>query len=151
MRSRFVLIITCAITLLFYSCAAKRVVVPEIHERIIHQRDTVYRTDSVVSNNTTIIQQADSVMMASYGIRISKIEKAWLVKQNQDTHSNSAVRFIMRKDSIVHDTIPQYVPKNVYVEKKLPWYKNVLITLGGWGAFILIAYLFGTLIDRTRK
>lgn len=151
MRSRFVLIITCAITLLFYSCAAKRVVVPEIHERIIHQRDTMYRTDSVVSNNTTIIQQADSAMMASYGIRISKIEKAWLVKQNQDTHSNSAVRFIMRKDSIVHDTIPQYVPKNVYVEKKLPWYKNVLITLGGWGAFILIAYLFGTLIDRTRK
>lgn len=112
MRSRFVLIITCAITLLFYSCAAKRVVVPEIHERIIHQRDTVYRTDSVVSNNTTIIQQADSAMMASYGIRISKTEKAWLVKQNQDTHSNSAVRFIMRKDSIVHDTIPQYVPKN---------------------------------------
>lgn len=151
MRSRFVLIITCAITLLFYSCAAKRVVVPEIHERIIHQRDTVYRTDSVVSNNTTIIQQADSAMMASYGIRISKIEKAWLVKQNQDTHSNSAVRFIMRKDSIVHDTIPQYVPKNVYAEKKLPWYKNVLITLGGWVAFMLIAYLFGTLIDRTRK
>lgn len=151
MRSRFVLIITCAITLLFYSCAAKRVVVPEIHERIIHQRDTVYRTDSVVSNNTTIIQQADSAMMASYGIRISKIEKAWLVKQNQDTHSNSAVRFIMRKDSIVHDTIPRYVPKNVYVEKKLPWYKNVLITLGGWVAFMLIAYLFGTLIDRTRK
>lgn len=119
MRSRFVLIITCAITLLFYSCAAKRVVVPEIHERIIHQRDTVYRTDSVVSNNTTIIQQADSAMMASYGIRISKIEKAWLVKQNQDTHSNSAVRFIMRKDSIVHDTIPTVRSKECLCRKEV--------------------------------
>lgn len=139
------------IALLFSSCASKKVLVPEVHERVVHQRDTVYRVDSVLTSNTTIIRQADSTMMAAYGIHIGKQEKAWLVKQNQDTHSNSAVRFIMRKDSIVHDTIPQYVPKNVYVEKKLPWYKNVLITLGGWVAFMLIAYLFGTLIDRTRK
>lgn len=137
--------------LLFSSCATKRVIVPEVHERIILQHDTIYHRDSVVSNNTTIIRQADSAMMASYGIRISKMEKAWLVKQNQDTHSNSAVRLIMRKDSIVHDTIPQYVPKNVYIEKKLPWYKNVLIALGGWVAFILIAYLFDILIYRTKK
>lgn len=151
MRSRFVLIITCAITLLFYSCAAKRVVVPEIHERIIHQRDTVYRTDSVVSNNTTIIQQADSAMMAAYGIHIGKQEKAWLVKQNQDTHSNSAVRFIMRKDSIVHDSIPQYVPKNVYVEKKEPWYEKVLVFLGICDVAVALIWAYCKLYERARK
>lgn len=106
------------IALLFSSCASKKVLVPEVHERIVHQRDTVYRVDSVLTSTTTIIRQADSTMMADYGIRIGKQEKAWLVKMSQTANSKSAVRFIMRKDSIVHDSIPQYVPKNVYVEKE---------------------------------
>lgn len=38
------------IALLFSSCASKKVIVPEVHERTILQHDTIYHRDSVVSN-----------------------------------------------------------------------------------------------------
>ena len=127
------------IALLFSSCASKKVLVPEVHERIVHQRDTVYRVDSVLTTTTTIIRQADSTMMADYGIRIGKQEKAWLVKQSQTANSNSAVRFIMRKDSIVHDSIPQYVPK------------NVLVFLGICDVAVALIWAYCKLSERARK
>lgn len=139
------------IALLFSSCASKKVLVPEVHERIVHQRDTVYRVDSVLTSTTTIIRQADSTMMADYGIRIGKQEKAWLVKQDQDTRSASTVRFIMRIDSIVHDSIPQYVPKNVYVEKEEPWYEKVLVFLGICDVAVALIWAYGKLSERARK
>ena len=70
------------IALLFSSCASKKVLVPEVHERIVHQRDTIYRVDSFLTSTTTIIRQADSTMMADYGIRVGK-EKAWVGKQSE--------------------------------------------------------------------
>ncbi len=139
------------IALLFSSCASKKVIVPEVHERTILQHDTIYHRDSVVSNNTTIIQQADSAMMARYGVRISRMDKAWLVKQDQDTRSASTVRFIMRKDSIVHDSIPQYVPKNVYVEKEEPWYEKVLVFLGICDVAVALIWAYCKLSERARK
>lgn len=139
------------VALLFSSCATKRVIVPEVHERIIHQHDTIYHRDSVVSNNTTIIQQADSAMMARYGVRISRMDKAWLVQKNMDTRSASTVRFIMRIDSIVHDSIPKYVPKNVYVEKKEPWYEKVLVFLGICDVAVALIWAYCKLYDRARK
>lgn len=139
------------IALLFSSCASKKVLVPEVHERIVHQRDTIYRVDSVLKSTTTIIRQADSTMMADYGIRIGKQDKAWLVKQDQDTRSASTVRFIMRKDSIVHDSIPQYVPKNVYVEKEEPWYEKVLVFLGICDVAVALIWAYCKLSERVRK
>ena len=139
------------IALLFSSCATKKVIVPEVHERIVHQRDTVYRVGSVLTSNTTIIRQADSTMMAAYGIRIGKQEKAWLVKQSQTANSNNTVKFIMRKDSIVHDSIPQYVPKNVYVEKEEPWYEKVLVFLGICDVAAAIIWAYCKLYERARK
>lgn len=139
------------IALLFFSCASKKVLVPEVHERIVHQRDTIYRVDSVLTTTTTIIQQADSTMMADYGIRIGKQDKAWLVKQDQDTRSASTVRFIMRIDSIVHDSIPKYVPKNVYVEKGEPWYEKVLVFLGICDVAVALIWAYCKLSERARK
>lgn len=137
--------------LLFSSCATKRVIVPEVHERTILQHDTIYHRDSVVSNTTTIIQQADSAMMARYGVRISRMDKAWLVKQDQDTRSASTVRFIMRIDSIVHDSIPKFVPKNVYVEKGEPWYEKVLVFLGICDVAVALIWAYCKLSERARK
>lgn len=139
------------IALLFSSCASKKVLVPEVHERIVHQRDTVSRVDSVLTSTTTIIRQADSTMMAHYGIRIGKQDKAWLVKQDQDTRSASTVRFIMRIDSIVHDSIPKYVPKNVYVEKEVPWYEKVLVFLGICDVAVALIWAYCKLSERARK
>lgn len=139
------------IALLFSSCASKKVLVPEVHERIVHQRDTVYRVDSVLTSTTTIIRQADSTMMADYGIRIGKQDKAWLVKQDQDTRSASTVRFIMRIDSIVHDSIPKYVPKNVYVEQEEPWYEKVLVFLGICDVAVALIWAYCKLSERARK
>lgn len=139
------------IALLFSSCASKKVLVPEVHERIVHQRDTIYRVDSVLTSTTTIIRQADSTMMADYGIRIGKQDKAWLVKQDQDTRSVSTVRFIIRIDSIVHDSIPKYVPKNVYVEKEEPWYEKVLVFLGICDVAVALIWAYCKLSERARK
>ena len=139
------------IALLFSSCASKKVLVPEVHERIVHQRDTIYRVDSVLTSTTTIIRQADSTMMADYGIRIGNQDKAWLVKQDQDTRSASTVRFIMRIDSIVHDSIPKYVPKNVYVEKEEPWYEKVLVFLGICDVAVALIWAYCKLSERARK
>lgn len=139
------------IALLFSSCASKKVLVPEVHERIVHQRDTVYRVDSVLTSTTTIIRQADSTMMADYGIRIGKQEKAWLVKQDQDTRSASTVRFIMRIDSIVHDSIPRYVPKTEYVEKESPWWEKMLIFLGLSDVMVALIWACCKLYERARK
>lgn len=114
----------------FTSCATKSVVGPELHERVIHKRDTVYHTNSVVSSNTTIIQQADSAMMAAFGIRLDKMEKAWLVRQNQTTNSNSNATFISHKDSIVHDSIPVPYPRIEYKEKQLSFWQKAMMQLG---------------------
>ena len=90
-------------------------------------------------------------MMARYGVRISRMDKAWLVKQDQDTRSASTVRFIMRKDSIVHDSIPQYVPKNVYVEKEEQWYEKVLVFLGICDVAVALIWAYCKLSERARK
>lgn len=139
------------VALLFSSCATKRMIVPEVHERIILQHDTIYHRDSVVSNNTTIIQQADSAMMARYGVRISRMDKAWLVQKNMDTHSASTARFIMKKDSIVHDSIPRYVPKTEYVEKESPWWEKMLIFLGLFDVMVALIWAYCKLYERARK
>lgn len=139
------------VALLFASCATKKVIVPEVHERIIHQHDTIYHRDSVVSNNTIIIQQADSAMMARYGVRINRMDKAWLVQKKMDTHSASTARFIMRIDSIVHDSIPKYVPKTKYVEQESPWWEKVLIFLGLFDVMVALIWAYCKVYDRARK
>lgn len=115
----------------FASCTAgKAVVVPEVRQTVVHERDTVWRTDSVVRSSTTIIQQADSALMAEFGIRLKSMEKAWLVRQSTDKESSGSVTFISRRDSVVHDSIPVPYPKTEYKEKPLTRWQGFVMCAG---------------------
>ena len=130
--------------LLLTACTTTRTVtVPQVHTVTIHQRDTVYRTDSVKEIHNTIVREADSAMMAQYGIRLGKLEKAYLINQTSDRQLTSSKDRILYRDSVVHDSIPVPYPKVEYKEKKLSTLQKVFILLGKvifTLIFLLIAY-----------
>lgn len=120
------------------SCSGSRAVVvpPEVRQTEVRQRDTVYHTDSVVKTTNTIIRQADSATMAGYGIRLGRLERAWLVQRDNATGVSHSVTFVSHRDSIVHDTVPVPYTKLEYREERPSWGQRVagvaaiLITTG---------------------
>lgn len=130
--------------LLLAACTTTRTVtVPEVHTVTIHQRDTVYRTDSVKEIHNTIVREADSAMMAQYGIRLGKLEKAYLINQVSNRQQTSSKDRIFYRDSVVSDSIPVPYAKVEYKEKKLSTLQKVFILLGKVTftlMFLLIAY-----------
>lgn len=94
------------ITSLMASCATKTVVVPEVRQTTVRQRDTVLVRDSVVVSSTTVVRQADSATMAQFGVVLGRTERAWLVSQSAGRSATSHSTTIISRDSIVHDTIP---------------------------------------------
>lgn len=121
------------------SCSAgKAVVVPETKTTVVHGRDTVWRTDSFRESRTTIIQQADSALMAQFGIRLGKMERAWLVRQAAEREGRGSVTFVSRRDSVVHDSIPVPYPKEVYKDRKLSRWQGFVMCMG-YGMVALLA------------
>lgn len=120
------------------SCSSgKTVILPEVRQTVVHQRDTVWQSDSIKESSTTIIQQADSALLAEFGIRLNNMEKAWLVKQSTAKESSGNVTFINHKDSIVHDSIPVPYPQTVYKDKELSTWQKIMMQLG-YGFFGII-------------
>lgn len=121
------------------SCSSgKLVIVPEVRQRVVHELDTVWKTDSVRESRTTIIQQADSAMMAEFGIRLAGMEHAWLVRQTSDKATASNAIFVSRKDSVVHDSIAVPYPKEVYKDKRLSRWQGFVMCMG-YGMVALLA------------
>lgn len=141
--------------LLLTACTMTRTVkVPQVHTVTIHQRDTVYRTDSVKEIHNTIVREADSAMMAQYGIRLGKLEKAYLINQTNDRQQTSSKDRILYRDSVVHDSIPVPYPKVEYKEKKLNTLQKAFILLGKVTftlIFLLIAYKLSIYILSQKK
>lgn len=132
----------CILLLLLISCSTGRTtVVPEVRQTVVHQHDTVTIRDSVVKSSTTIIQQADSSMMAEFGIRLAGMERAWLVRQANDKATVSNVTFVARKDSVVHDSIPVPYPKEVYKDRKLSRWQAVVMSLGYGMVAVIAAFI----------
>lgn len=130
--------ILCFLIVLLTACSSGRtVIVPEVRQTVVHQRDTVFHTDSVRESRTTIIQEADSALLAEFGIRLNNMEQAWLVKQSSTKESKGNITFINHKDSIVHDSIPVPYPQTVYKDKELSIWQKIMMQLG-YGFFGII-------------
>jgi len=141
--------------LLLAACTTTRTVtVPQVHTVTVHQRDTVFKTDVIKENHNTIVREADSAMMAQYGIRLGKLEKAYLINQTNDRQQTSSKDRILYRDSVVHDSIPVPYPKVEYKEKKLNTLQKAFILLGKVTftlIFLLIAYKLSIYILSHKK
>ena len=116
---------------LLSSCTTTRVVtVPEVHEVIHHQSDTVIQKDSVIHEKETTIMQLDSAAMAKYGIQLKSAERAWLVKTTElEREIERLMAMSATKDS-VHDSIPVPYPVEKLVERSRSTLEKVLLCVG---------------------
>lgn len=117
--------------------SGKTVILPEVRQTVVHERDTVWRSDSIKESCTTIIQEADSALLAEFGIRLNNMEHAWLVRQSTARESKGNITFINHKDSIVHDSIPVPYPQTVYKDKEISVWQKIMMQLG-YGFFGII-------------
>ena len=120
-----------AVLALLSSCTTTRVVtVPEVHEVIHHQSDTVIQKDSVIHEKETTIMQLDSAAMAKYGIQLKSAERAWLVKTTElEREIERLMAMSATKDS-VHDSIPVPYPVEKFVERSRSTLEKVLLCVG---------------------
>ena len=141
--------------LLLAACTTTRTVtVPEVHTVTVHQRDTVFKTDVIKENHNTIVREADFAMMAQYGIRLGKLEKAYLINQTNDRQQTSSKDRILYRDSVVHDSIPVPYPKVEYKEKKLSALQKGFMLMGKATfllIFLLIVFKLSTYIISLKK
>lgn len=143
-----------AILLLTACTTTRTVTVPEVHTVTVHQRDTVFKTDVIKENHNTIVREADSAMMAQYGIRIGKLEKAYLINQTNDRQQTSNKDRILYRDSFVHDSIPAPYPKVEYKEKKLSALQKGFMLMGKATfllIYLLIVFKLSTYIRSLKK
>ena len=120
-----------AVLALLSSCTTTRVVtVPEVHEVIHHQSDTVIQKDSVIHEKETTIMQLDSAAMAKYGIQLKSAERAWLVKTTElEREIERLMAMSATKDS-VHDSSPVPYPVEKLVERPRSTMDKVLLCVG---------------------
>ena len=126
---------------LLSSCTTTRVVtVPEVHEVIHHQSDTVIQKDSVIHEKETTIMQLDSAAMAKYGIQLKSAERAWLVKTTElEREIERLMAMSATKDS-VHDSIPVPYPVEKLVERSRSTLEKVLLCFGILAVMALIVF-----------
>lgn len=107
------------------SCSPKVVTVPEMHHEYHSHMDSVLVHDSVIDRQTVIIREADSALLAEYGITLRQAERAWIVQNNRLQREIQKLKET-RGDTIeVHDTISVPYPVQVK-EKKVSVKDNVL-------------------------
>lgn len=121
----------------------KIVNVPEYHTEHHWHTDSFILTDSVIREKETRIIQADSALMAKYGIRLYNNEKAWLVlSQSLERKIKELTKQIQDKDTI-HDSIPFPVEVPVEVPAKLSRWQKIQMDAGKV-TFIAIAAIAAT-------
>lgn len=90
--------------------------VVETHTEHHWHTDSVRQVDSVLTEKTTIVREADSATMARYGIQIKQMERAWLVQTDRLNREISMLQ--SQKSDTIHivDSVPKIVIREV--EKK---------------------------------
>ena len=139
-----VLAIVLFVSLLLTSCTTTKYV-PVNYTHDVHH----WHTDSVVQNDTTIIDrqtvimQLDSEAMAKYGIQLKNAERAWLVKtQEMERQLRQLERLSADRDT-VRDSIAVPYPVEVIkkVEKPFTWWQTTLMWIG-FAAIIVLLIIF---------
>ena len=102
-------------------CRTERVVtVPEYHEAVAHQHDTLIQRDTVEQERKTIVREVDSTTMAEFGIRLASAERAWLVQTNELRREVSRLRESKTDTVVRHDSVPYPVEVPVVKEVEKP-------------------------------
>ena len=130
------------------SCTTTRYVeVPgPTHTEIRHRTDTVHQTDTLIDHKETIIREADSAMLAQFGIQLDGAQKAWLIQSQQLQREINRLKQ-SRTDTIhVTDSVPYpvEVPVEKIVEKPLTYWQQLRMQTGDIALIALgIALLYG--------
>lgn len=103
--------------------------------------------DSLIIERNTIIREADSAMLAQYGIRLQENERAYLVLQNEIMQHIRELES-MKNDSIVKTKeVPVPYPVVKEVEKELTKWQKFKMRGFWWLAIGLAGYV----LWRTRR
>lgn len=116
-----------------------------LHDTLhIYHNDTIRDVDSTIIERETIIREADSSLLAAYGvlgIQLKENEKAFLVLRQSIEQRIKELE--EKKIDTVYSKIEVPVPTPVIqeVEKPLPWWKESLMRLGGLVLLIGLVYV----------
>lgn len=138
--------------LLMASCASHRRVVTESHTQVVHVRDTVHISDTVISTTETIIREADSAMLAQYGILQRRPGANWIIRQTGNTYRAASSRVVRDRDSTRQDTSCVSAPHSKRAEiRKASWFLPVLLgTLTGAIPGILFFWIMFTFVEHKK-
>lgn len=106
--------------------------------------DTICLKDSIVRESSTVIREADSLTLASFGLKLDREIKAFLIEQKNNISHCSAGEKVVYKETIIHDSVPfiQYVDRaegsEVYVWSSL-W--NVIARIIACDIIIIVIIL----------
>lgn len=119
---------------IFTACSPKYIPVPEYHYEHHHTSDTIIEKDSILSEQKTVIREADSTMLAELGIRLKEGERAILILRKE------LERVMNQKKNVVHDTVVQRDSIRVPypIEKQLSRWESLKLEAGGY-LFVLLA------------
>ena len=126
----FIMLVLCAMC---SSCTTTRYVPRvETHDHHHWHTDSIYQTDSIIRETTTIIMQLDSEAMAKYGIHLKGAERAWMVKTAELERQLQRLEQLIQDRDTVHDSIPIPYPVETIkeVEKPMAWWQKTLMWLG---------------------
>lgn len=95
--------------------SVKYVPVKEVHTEYITQHDTIRQSDSIIREQTTIIREADSTLLARLGMWTPSHEKIFVIEKESHEKSATASEKVKGREVLKTDTIQVPYP----VEKKL--------------------------------
>lgn len=135
------IILALLICVLFGSCTTtKYVPVQQQHTEHHWHTDSVKERDSVHTENTTIIREVDSAVMAKYGIQMQNNQRAWLVLQREMEQRLRELEHMTVTRDTIHDSIPAPVPVEVIKEvpAKLTWWQQTRIHLANILLYLIL-------------
>ena len=124
------------IVMMVISCSTKRAlpapeVVKAVETRIESRVDTICLRDSIVRESSTVIIEADSLTLASFGLKLDREIKAFLIEQKSNISHCSAGEKVVYKETIIHDSVPfiQYVDRAEGSESKSETVWNAVLNV----------------------
>lgn len=127
------------------SCKTIKVVeqVPvPVHDTVrLVQKDIQVQVDSVIVERETIVREADSALLAEYGMKLKDGERTILVLRKElERQKNTAVS--KTSDTVYQfKEVPVQVTKYVEVERKLTKWQKFLMWVGRIGLIGLLGYI----------
>lgn len=135
-----VVVLALGICSLFTSCRTTEFVnLPEVHTEHHYHTDSVSHTDSIIERSTVIVREADSATMASYGIALSGMQRAWLVESSQLRREIERLRETKTDTVVKRDSIPYPVIKEVPAKVSLR--QRLKLCADGFLIAVIIAWL----------